>query len=49
MAVTIERVLISDNVDEKCADLLRANRIEVIMKCGLPTSDLIRALEVSAS
>jgi len=46
MSVTIERVLISDNVDKKCDDLLKANGIKVITKCGLSPSDLIQALEV---
>jgi D-3-phosphoglycerate dehydrogenase len=49
MSVKIKRVLISDNVDQKCADLLKLNGIEVISKCGLSASSLVEALDVRTS
>lgn len=49
MSVAIEKVLISDHVDEKCQDLLRANGIQVEFKFGLSGSELILALRVSSS
>lgn len=44
--MVIKKVLISDNVDKKCEDLLKANQIEVLSKSGLTESELIFALKV---
>lgn len=46
MSVVIKKVLISDNVDKKCEDLLKANQIKVVSKSGLTESELISALNV---
>lgn len=46
MSITISKVLISDNVDTKCDDLLTAHGIEVVRKCNLKPIELIKELEV---
>ncbi|XP_065219823.1 D-3-phosphoglycerate dehydrogenase-like [Planococcus citri] len=45
MSVKITKVLISDNVDQKCEDLLTANGVEVVRKCNLKPEELIKELE----
>ena len=47
MSVKIAKVLISDNVDQKCEDLLTANGVQVVRKCNLKPDELIKELEVN--
>lgn len=46
MSIRLNRVLISDNVDKKCEDLLRQKKIEVVSKTNLSPAELIQELEV---
>jgi len=46
MAVAIKKVLISDNVDKRCEDLLKQNDINVVCKFNLSTVELIEELKV---
>lgn len=47
MAVSINKVLISDSVNKKCEELLKAHGIDVVTKFNLSPTELIKELEVS--
>lgn len=46
MSIRLNRVLISDNVDKKCEELLRNHNIDVVSKFNLSPAELIKELEV---
>lgn len=46
MSIPIKKVLISDNVDKKCEELLRKHNINVVSKFNLSPAELIKELEV---
>lgn len=46
MSIHLNKVLISDNVDKKCEELLRQHNIEVVSKFNLSPAELIKELEV---
>ncbi|XKL67849.1 hypothetical protein PGB90_003340 [Kerria lacca] len=45
MAVSINKVLISDSVNKKCEELLKAHGIDVVTKFNLSPTELIKELE----
>ncbi|KAK7601662.1 hypothetical protein V9T40_009103 [Parthenolecanium corni] len=45
MSIHLNKVLISDNVDKKCEELLRQHNIEVVSKFNLSPAELIKELE----
>lgn len=48
MACAINKVLISDEIDEKCMDVLRSNGIEVTKNTKLSKDQLIQEIAVCA-
>lgn len=47
MVVTLKKVLISDEVDARCAEILQTNGIEVVKNIKLSKEDLIAEIGVS--
>ena len=47
MSFNLQNVLISDEVDDKCVDILRSNGIEVVKNTKLSKEQLISEIPVS--
>ena len=47
MALTLKRVLISDEVDDKCVNILKDNGIEAVKNTKLTSEQLIAEIPVS--
>lgn len=47
MVITLQKVLISDEVDPKCVEVLKANGIEVVKNTKLTKDELLTEIPVS--
>ena len=47
MVITLQKVLISDEVDPKCVEVLKANGIEVVKNTKLTNDELLTEIPVS--